>query len=486
MALNSFKFIVCFALLFAVLLSLELIKKFFASKRIARIQLILLLLFSYTLVFLTDWRFGVCILFTTLLTYILGRKIQKSESCNYKKAFLITGISVLVLLLGYFKYANFFITSFCALFSCTATTLNIILPIGISFYTFSTIAYLLDVYWNRYDAVTNIIDFGLYIVFFPKLVSGPIVRGKTFFPQIRNYRGIKAKYVSEGIQIFVFGLFKKIVLSNHLSIFVDNVYSAPKAYNTATVILAVLSYSLQIYFDFSGYSDMAIGISKMVGFDFTENFNLPYVATSFSDFWKRWHISLSSWFAEYLYFPLGGSRTTTLRTCANLMIVMLVSGLWHGAGITFILWGLLYGIVSCIVHLSKRQKGTPNNNYALNTLKTIGVFVVVTLFWIPFRATDFSNMLDVIAGCFTIQEGIFHPYSWTFFALICLIVSTVLAGINSKKNNVTDKNGMLYIKGYYPILNLQKFIPLCLFFIFCGLTIILGYFGNTAFIYGNF
>ncbi len=486
MALNSFRFLIFFGALFVALLLLELIKKIAKTNVIAKIQTTILLLFSYGVVFISDWRFCVCILCATLLSYILAISMQKAKTIKAKKSLLAIGVCAFVMMLGYFKYTNFFLESFSALFNITSGTLNIILPVGISFYTFSAIAYLIDVYRGDYSAVRNIIDFALYIAFFPKLVCGPIVRGKVFFPQAENYRGIKAKYVLEGIQIFVFGLFKKIVLADHLGVFVDNVYFAPQAYNTTTVILAVISYSLQIYFDFSGYSDMAIGISKMVGFDFTENFNLPYVAKSFSEFWSRWHISLSSWFRDYLYFPLGGSRKSTLRTCVNLTIVMLVSGLWHGAGITFILWGLLYGITSCVEHIVKSKHKAHKQNSTFGFVKSFGIFVLVTLFWIPFRASSCSNMFDVLKGCFTVHSGVFHPYSWTFFAIICLCASTVFAVIKSKRQGITDKKGVPCIKGYYPIMDLSKFVPLCIFFVFCGLTIILGYFGNTAFIYGNF
>ncbi len=486
MALNSFNFLVCFAFLFALLLVLEAVKTLTKSKILSRIQIVTLIIFSYSLVFLADWRFFVCILSATALTYLLALGIEKAKTAKTQKVYLSTGICVLVLMLGYFKYTNFFISGFSSLFNVQASTLDIILPIGISFYTFSAIAYLIDIYRKKYEAVTNVLDFALYIVFFPKLSSGPIVRGKTFFPQVKNYRGIKAKNVCDGLQIFVFGLFKKIVLADHLGVFVNNVYSSPQSYSTATVILAVLSYSLQIYFDFSGYSDMAIGLSKMVGFDFESNFNLPYIATSFSDFWKRWHISLSSWFMEYLYIPLGGSRKGGLRTCVNLLIVMLISGLWHGAGITFILWGLLYGVLSCVEHLLKKKNVVKKQRPVLNSVKALGIFIAVTLLWIPFRATSLSNMLNVLKGCFTLQQGIWHPYSWTFFALFCLIISTVFAVVKSKKSGTKDKNGLPYVNGYYPLMNLTKFGSLCIFFIFCGLTLILGYFGNTAFIYGAF
>ena len=486
MALNSFSFLIYFAGLFIILTGLELAKKFFNCKILARSQIVSLLIFSYFFILIADWRFCVCIAITTILTYLLARGIQRDTALKNKRCFLVIGIILLLSLLGYFKYTNFFIESFSLLFGASINTLNIILPIGISFYTFSAISYLLDVYWKRYDAVTNIVDFSLYIAFFPKLMSGPIVRGKDFFPQIQQYRGIEFKAITTGIQIFMFGLFKKIVLADHLGIFVDDVFFAPQAYNTITVIFAVISYSLQIYFDFSGYSDMAIGISKMIGFDFSSNFNLPYLANSFSDFWKRWHISLSSWFQEYLYFPLGGSRKGTWRTCLNLLIVMLISGLWHGAGFTFILWGFLYGITSCCEHLIKKKRKPSNNKGLVNFFKCIGIYLVVSLFWVPFRASSLSNMLEILKGCFTIHSGIQHLYMWTFVALFCIAISTFIATIKSKKDNLKNKNGEPLISGFYPVMNLEKFLPLCVFFIFCGLTIILGYFGDTAFIYGKF
>ena len=313
------------------------------------------------------------------------------------------------------------------------------------------------------------------------MIAGPIIRGKDFFPQVEEYRGVNWDAFKTGIQIFVFGLFKKIVLADHLAVFVDDVFHAPSAFNTGTVILGVISYSLQIYLDFSGYSDMAIGISKIVGFDFKPNFNLPYIAQNISEFWKRWHISLSSWFQDYLYIPLGGSRKGTGWTYLNLMIVMLISGLWHGAGWTFIIWGAFHGIASCFNKLLWRKMKVIGS--FLNGLLT---FIFVTLFWVAFRANTVSDAVNVWKFMFTAHSGINQPYTWTFFAIICLAVSTVVAFVKSKKAGSVDKNGKLLINGFYPVLDLSKFWCLVAFFTFCGLTIIMGYFGNTAFIYGAF
>lgn len=470
MTLNSFHFVVYFAAFVVVLALLQLVRRKYEA--VGKVQLILLLLFSYFLIYKSSWKFCVCVLAYTCFVYAVGRFVNKN------KVALSAGIIVSILMLGYFKYTNFFISEFGRIFGADTVILNIILPLGISFYTFSGLAYLIDIYRETYPAEKNFLNVALYISFFAKITAGPIVRGKDFFPQVKKYRGVELSAFAVGIQIFVFGLFKKIVLADHLGVFVDDVFFAPTAYNTATVILAVISYSLQIYFDFSGYSDMAIGVAKIVGFDFKPNFNLPYIAKGMSDFWKRWHISLSSWFQDYLYIPLGGSRKGELRTYINLIIVMAVSGLWHGAGITFIVWGVLHGIASCISRvITKSGKAVGKG---IDVLRTVATYIVVALLWVVFRASDFTNAWNVWKGMFTIHDGIFQPYTWSFFAMACLLVSTITAVVKAKKN------GEDYVDGYYPILDLSKTIPLAIFFTFCGLTILLGYFGNTAFIYGRF
>ncbi|MCI9452319.1 MAG: MBOAT family protein [Dorea sp.] len=347
------------------------------------------------------------------------------------------------------------------------------LPIGISFYVFSGLSYLIDIYWRRYHAEKNLLDFALYIALFSKLTAGPIVRAEEFLPQVKSYRGLRLDKFSEGIQIFVFGLFKKIVLADHLCVFVDDVFSAPAAFDTFTTILAVISYSFQIYFDFSGYSDMAIGISKAIGFDFPPNFNLPYLAGNSSEFWKRWHISLSSWFQEYLYIPLGGSRKGEARTYFNLLTVMLVSGFWHGAGWTFIFWGFLHGITNCVFRFFSKKYKIKFECMPLN-------FLVATIFWVAFRADCIDTAFAVWKGMFTLHSGITQIYSWTFFAGFCLLFSSVAAIISSKKKCLKMVNG------FYPIMDLSKLSSLILFFTFIGLTVIMGYFGNNAFIYGKF
>ena len=469
MTLNSFGFLLYLAILFLALSVLQLLrhnKK--AGKMAARGQIVLLFLFSCFFVAKTDWRFCLCVFIVATVSYCSGLAYERYR----KKPIIICGILVLLGILGFFKYCNFFIESINIIFKGKLQTLSIILPIGISFYVFSAVSYVIDIYRGKYKAEKNIMDFCLYIIFFPKIIAGPIVRADEFLPQVKQYRGIEKESFLAGIQIFAFGLFKKLVLADHLNVFVDNVFFSPGAYNTGTVILGVVSYSLQIYFDFSGYSDMAIGISKTVGFEFKSNFNLPYVAENVSDFWKRWHISLSSWLRDYIYIPLGGSRKGTGRTYINLMLVMLVSGIWHGAGWTYILWGALYGVLSCLNKAIGKHK---NHKQSLKWIDRIVTFVLVTLLWVVFRAKNMENMVAVMTSMFTLHGGISLPYTWSFFAITVLIISIVVA----KK-----KDGK--INGFYPIMNLSKFWNQVLFFVFVGLTIIMGYFGNTAFIYGKF
>ena len=477
MSLNSFNFVIFFCILLAIMSILQLFRQLSSFKYVDRVQLIILLASSYAFVFLNNWKYCFCLAAITILTYLSGIGINVMQS-DKKKYVVIGSNGILILFLGYFKYTNFFMGSISNLFGMDYTLLRIILPIGISFYVFSAISYLLDVYWQRYDAEKNFVNVALYIAFFPKLTAGPIVRGKTFFPQLKQYKGIELLGLSEGIQIFVFGLFKKIVLADRLGVFVNDVFFAPTSYNTGTVILAVISYSLQIYYDFSGYSDMAIGVSRILGFDFEPNFNLPYVAQNMSEFWKRWHISLSSWFHEYLYIPLGGSRKGKYRTYINLLSVMIISGLWHGAGMTFVLWGFMHGIANCITHMLKRDKHKSNVGLLVMFGRMFFTFVIVTLLWVVFRASDLTNALLIYKGMFTVHSGINQPYTWSFITIGILILSTIIAFVRGKKYNE--------IKGFYPILNLSKFYALVLFFVFGGLTILLGYYGNTAFIYGAF
>ncbi len=468
MALNNFSFMIFFILVLAVMFILQILRR--RSGSFSNLQKALLLVFSYAFIMLSDWRSCVVIALYSLFVYAVGYKVKGNRKL------LILTIAVSVAALAYFKYTNFLLEGVSGLLGISdPVILRIILPLGISFYIFTGLSYVIDVYRGNWSTEKSVIDVLLYLSFFPKVISGPIVRPHTFFPQAKKYRGLEWKAFRAGIQIFVFGLFKKMVIADHLGVFVDDVFAAPAAYDTVSVIWAVISYSMQIYFDFSGYSDMALGLSKILGFDLEPNFDLPYTADGISDFWKRWHISLSSWLRDYLYFPLGGSRKGKGRTYVNLIIVMTVSGLWHGAGWTFILWGFLHGLLSCLEKIfGKFRSRVPKG------IRIVVTYIMVANLWVFFRADSIRNALDVLTGMYTMHTGIFQPYTWTGFAVTVLLIATVMAWRRSHKNSEG------HVNGYYPILNLGSIWQLALFLFVCGVTVIMGYYGDTAFIYGAF
>jgi alginate O-acetyltransferase complex protein AlgI len=487
MGLNNFFFIVQFVILFIFLSVLQIIRSKWLLEDIGRVQIFILLFYSYYFVGSVNWRFAVCVALVTIIAYGGGQLIERAKQLG-KPSQKVRKIAIcvwggVILILVYFKYMNFFIESANKVIGLNIGTLKIILPIGISFFTFSALSYVIDVYRGICDAEKNIVDFGVYMAFFPKITAGPIVRWTEFKPQLKKYRGIKLDSLSTGIQIFVFGLFKKMVLADHLGVFVDDVFRTPEAFNTGTVVLSAISYSLQIYLDFSGYSDMAIGLAKILGFEFKANFNLPYLSRGFSDFWSRWHISLSQWFRDYLYIPLGGCRKGEQRTYINLLIIMFISGLWHGAGWTFILWGLLHGIASCATRFIKKSKGNQGidtSSAITRIIEAIVTFVFATLFWTIFRAESIEKVGIYWKALFTVHSGISQPYIWTFISVICVGIATIIAIVRAYKHKNKE------INGFYPIFDLSKVWSLIIFFTFCGLTILLGYYGNTAFIYGAF
>ncbi len=480
MTLNSFYFPIFFATLCLLLFAIQIFGR--RSETANRIQVWILCIFSYIFLTISDWRFAAILFLTTSFSYIAARKIDSEESQGNKKIYFVFTVVLLVTELGIFKYCNFFIESFAKIFQTKTTHLNIILPLGLSFYIFTIIGYLADIYTGKIRAEKNFIDYILFTSYLPKIISGPIERAGNFLPQIKNYKGLSAENLKSGLQIFVFGLFKKIVLADHLSVFVDDVFRAPTAFSYATVLLGVLSYSLQIYFDFSGYSDMAIGVSKILGINLQRNFNLPYLARNSSEFWSRWHISLSSWLKDYIYIPLGGSRKENVRTYLNLVIVMLVSGIWHGAGWTFIIWGLLHAVWSCVGRATKNVFKT-RFSHAFNIATVTMNFIFVSLAWVFFRAENLSKALLVFKCAFSFQTGISQPYTWSFFAVVILLIATLVAWKKSSKQKENNKN---HIEGFYLLLDLSKVWNLTLFFFMVGVTIILGYYGNTAFIYGKF
>jgi len=385
-----------------------------------RLHAWVLLLFSYGFYAVWDVRFLLLLFFVSWVGYACALAIERNHQHGQKKnAALWLGTFSMLLVLGYFKYANFFIDNAAALLGVQVESLDIILPVGLSFFTFQVISYLVDVWRGDIRACTSKKEFFLYVAFFPQLVAGPIVRAKDFLPQLQQHVGVNWDYIYLGAQIFALGFIQKVFIADRLAMFCDPVFAIPALYDAATLWLALVAYAVQIFCDFSGYSHMAIGIALVLGFKLPENFRMPYLATSIADFWRRWHISLSSWLRDYLYIPLGGSRVAPTMIYVNLMITMLLGGLWHGASWNFVLWGAMHGLALCVHRVWKSWGG---DMPALPAWGLCLLFVLLT--WVPFRCADFETSLFYFSGLFS-GEGI----SWMMPQVVGLLALVAAAHI---------------------------------------------------------
>ena len=469
----SVKFVLFFT---ALLLLYRFIKK-------EKCKQLLLLAASYVFYAAASVKFMLLLALMSLLTWAIGIWIQRyKEKEKTGKRPLVIGIVICLSVLGYFKYCGFFVESFTELFGLQQLdTLNIILPLGISFYTFQAISYICDVYLGKIQPVSEPWKVMLYIGFFPQIVSGPIVKARDFVPQLYTEHKITKENLSYGVQLIITGLFKKVVVADRLGVGVDAVYAAPAVYSGTSLLVAAIGYAIQIYCDFSGYSDMALGVARILGYNLGVNFNIPYISKNPSDFWRRWHISLSSWFKEYVYIPLGGNRKGKARTHCNLFITMLLSGLWHGANWTFVAWGACHGLTSTVnkIYRDIREKNTRDRtsgkeNKVAEVISIIINVAIAWLLWIPFRADNFSDAMTVIKGIFTNQQGISYIYEWT------IVYTLLIMGIQIYRKIVWKGDGV------WKPLDLNKFRNQVLFCTFALLIVVFAYVGDTAFIYANF
>ncbi len=369
----------------------------------------MLLIASFIFYGAWDWRF-LFLMFVTIITdYFCALKIDESKEDKTKKRFLFLGIFVNLLILSFFKYFNFFATSLQGLFgyfgfSANPKLLNIILPVGISFYTFQALSYIIDVYRGDIRPTKSLRDCALFISYFPQLVAGPIMRAKDLLPQVIRPRKLSLEKFYEGCYLIFWGLFLKIFVADNLATIVNPVFASQGPYNAARVLIALYAFAFQIYCDFAGYSNIARGLGKCMGFDIMVNFNLPYFATNPSDFWKRWHISLSTWLRDYLYIPLGGNRVSGFITYRNLAITMLLGGLWHGAAWTFVIWGAYHGLL-LIIHRSLKpvlaKLPVPRNpvlERAWFFLRVIFFFHFTCLGWLIFRAESAGQIFSMLGS----------------------------------------------------------------------------------------
>lgn len=362
-------------------------------------KLIYVTLFSYYFYYKSSGIYFLVLLSCTLIDFLLANWIYQSQSKAQKKFIVLISLLVNLGTLAYFKYTNFLFDIFSGITGAGDRSFDIFLPVGISFFTFQSLSYTLDVYRGNLKPVESILDYAFYLSFFPQLVAGPIVRAADFIPQIRQATFVSKEMLGRGVFLIATGLFKKAVISNYISLnFVDRIFDAPTLYTGLENLFAVYGYALQIYCDFSGYSDMAIGIALLLGFHFNINFDSPYRSLNITEFWRRWHISLSTWLKDYLYISLGGNRRGKLRTYFNLMVTMLLGGLWHGAATRFIIWGGLHGAaLAAHKFFAQHSLYQKISKWKLsNYLSWIITFHFVCFCWIFFRSPDMQTVLAMI------------------------------------------------------------------------------------------
>ena len=389
MAFNSLYFILLF-------LPLALIFYYITPKKFRNIILLLENLVFYAW---GDISYILILLSLIIVNYLFGLLIENSKKSELKKLFVTSAIAVDLLVLGYFKYFNFFVENINNYFHSNLDLIHVIMPVGISFYTFMAITYLVDIYRKDVKAEKNPIKVALFLSLFTNILAGPINRYCTFYEQLSKREESIQNFIY-GIKRFIIGLSKKVIIANTLATIADGVFDlSANEYSILVCWLGLIAYSLQLYFDFSGYSDMAIGIGRMFGFKIMENFNFPYISKTFTEFWRRWHISLSSWFKYYLYIPLGGNRKGNIRTYINLFIVFLVTGFWHGASWVFIFWGLWHGLFMIIERFFNLAKKEFNNKY-INGLLHLYCMFFVTIGWVFFRSENLKSAFEYIFTLF--------------------------------------------------------------------------------------
>jgi len=377
---------------------------------------LLILVASYAFYAFWDWRFLSLLALLSVVNFVAGKYVYSSSGRAARRALFLT-IAFNIGLLGIFKYFNFFLLELANLlevigFEANLTTLRIMAPLGISFYIFQITSYVIDIYRKHLIPTNSLIVFSAFASYFPHMAAGPIMPAKDLLPQIATkYRKLESYEIASGIALIVNGLVRKVVIADTLAPMVNRVFGSPQSFDWKVLVLATIGFALQIYCDFSGYSNMARGISRLLGIELIINFKQPYFSRNIQDFWRRWHISLSSWFRDYLYIPLGGSKGTAFRTTLNLLLVMTIAGLWHGAGIGFLIWGFFHGLALALFHLLQRYKN-PNLTSKVPVFSMIISIILTNIYvivlWIPFRLPETTDSIDYVNMILARQVGIFE------------------------------------------------------------------------------
>ena len=468
MLFNTFEFAIFFPIVF--------ILYWFFCKKNLKIQNILLLVSSYYFYACWDYRFLFLLFFSTFLDYFTAIRIEDSKNDKLKTFWFWLSISVNLGFLGFFKYYNFFITSFQELFEnfnihINPWTLKIILPVGISFYTYHEISYVIDIYKGRIKAEKNFVDYSVFVSFFPLLVAGPIERATHLLPQIKKPRIFSYSKSVDGLRQILWGLFKKIVIADQCAEHANLIFNNYEDYSFLGLIMGAILFAFQIYGDFSGYSDIALGTARLFGIELLRNFAFPYFSRDIAEFWRRWHISLSTWFKDYLYIPLGGSKGGTWMRIRNTFIIFLVSGFWHGANWTFIVWGFLNALFimpSIVFNTNRNNLEIVAQNSKLPNLRElfsiISTFALTTFAWIFFRSLNLKEALDYICGIFTFQIGK-SELKLRSDLIICIVIFFIIEWMGRREQFALAKFGLNWNKNIRLVF---YFILIVAFFWFGG------------------
>jgi len=443
---------------FAVFLPLVFLLYWTVFARSLRAQNLFLLFVSAVFYAWWDWRFLGLVFFSAAVDYSVGRALERVDAPRQRKLLLACSLVANLGMLGFFKYYDFFIVNFNSAFTLLGMpiglrTLGVVLPVGISFYTFQTLSYTIDLYRKRITASRDPVGFTAFVLFFPQLVAGPIERASELLPQFQKSRYFDMAQARDGLRQILWGLFKKVVIADNCARYVDMVYADPGAMDGSTVALATALFAFQIYGDFSGYSDMAIGTARLLGFNLMRNFAYPYFSRDIAEFWRRWHISLSTWFRDYVYIPIGGSRGTKALQIRNALIVFAVSGFWHGASWNFLIWGLLNGLYFVPLVLGGKNRDNmgivaerrwlPNLREAWSMLVT---FVLACIAWVFFRASDLSTAMDAYqsmlsSSLFVVPAQLLSGFMVT--TLFCVVVLLAVEWFARERQYGLQLDGMV-------------------------------------------
>ena len=444
---------------FAIFLPIVFILYWFVVNKSLKLQNILIVVSSYIFYGWWDWRFLSLVLFSTLIDYFIGRGLLNQEDKVKRKTLLWISIIVNLGFLGFFKYYNFFLDNFVDAFSffgrpISISSLNVILPVGISFYTFQTLSYSIDVYKRKLEPTKDFIAFSAFVSFFPQLVAGPIERATHLLPQFFKKREFDYSKAADGMRQILWGLFKKIVIADNCAEYANEIFNNSGDYSGSTLALGAVFFAFQIYGDFSGYSDIAIGTSRLFGFDLMKNFAFPYFSRDIAEFWRRWHISLSTWFRDYLYIPLGGSQGGTWMKVRNTFIIFLVSGFWHGANWTFVVWGALNALYFLPLLLTKNNRSHIDSvakGKMLPTLRELTMMLItfaLTVFaWIFFRAENVGHATQYIVGIFKNPASfLMLDIYWKYRIIILLIGIFILIEWFGREHQYAIEKNALKLK----------------------------------------